>query len=70
MRNGYWTDDVAAMAVTTPIDQIRIGEVSSAELHRLLDVIEEMRHDQAEDDQTFEERYWKIRRLLETNERD
>jgi hypothetical protein len=68
MRNGYWTDDVAAMAVTTPVDQIRVGEVSSAQLRRLLEVIEEMRREQCDGDTRFEQRYWQIRRLLDDNE--
>jgi hypothetical protein len=68
MRNGYWTDDVAAMAVTTPIDQIRVDKVSSAELSRLRKVIEEMWLDRAAGDPRFEERYWHIRRLLDEHE--
>ncbi|MFB2597327.1 hypothetical protein ACEXQE_06010 [Herbiconiux sp. P17] len=68
MDKCYWTDDVAALAVMTPIDEIRIDEIPSEQLRRLAVIIEEIRHDRTEGEPAFELRYRQIRVLLDVGD--
>jgi hypothetical protein len=65
VKRDYWTDDVAALAMSTPIAEIRIDEISPDSLRRLRDVLEEMRHDPAAATDEFHGRYRELRRLLD-----
>ncbi|MCS5732267.1 hypothetical protein [Herbiconiux daphne] len=68
MTDNYWTDDVTAMALVTPVDEIRLDEITSEQLRRLIEIVEDMRRHQPRDSDDYESRYWRIRRLLEENE--
>ena len=64
----YWADDVAALAMSTPLGEIRIDEISSENLVRLGSVLEEIRVDSESATNEFEVRYRAIRNLLETRD--
>ena len=70
MDRSYWTDDVVALALTTPLDQIRIDEISSTQLRRLSDLIEEVHNDPAHASAGFEKRYHLLRALLDSSPSD
>ncbi|MCS5718710.1 hypothetical protein N1027_11260 [Herbiconiux sp. CPCC 205763] len=70
MDKGYWTDEVAALAVMTPVDEIHIDEIPSEQLRRLAVILEEIRHDRQPPGPAFEVRYRQIRHLLETGQPD
>ncbi|MFB2597384.1 hypothetical protein ACEXQE_06300 [Herbiconiux sp. P17] len=66
MTNGYWTDDVAALAIGTPIDEIRIDQLSPLDLERLSAAIEELHAAEGfAESMTFQTRYTELRRLLD-----
>ncbi|WP_382304262.1 hypothetical protein [Herbiconiux sp. UC225_62] len=70
MDKGYWTDDVAALALVTPVDEIRVDELSADQLRRLVVMLDEIRREQPDAGPEFELRYRQIQRLLDAAEPD
>ncbi|MCS5735908.1 hypothetical protein [Herbiconiux daphne] len=66
MSAEFWTDDVAALAISTPISEIRIDEFPTGNLRRLQNVLDEMHSDPETATAEFERRYWMLRRLLDS----
>ncbi|SDZ31562.1 hypothetical protein [Herbiconiux ginsengi] len=66
MTNGYWTDDIAALAISTPIDEIRLDRLTTSELDRLSAAIEELHASEGfAENAAFQTRYTELRRLLD-----
>ncbi|WP_382304359.1 hypothetical protein [Herbiconiux sp. UC225_62] len=66
MTNGYWTDDIAALAISTPINEIRVDQLAPTDVERLSAAIEELHAgDGFAQNIAFQTRYKELRRLLD-----